>query len=130
MLKMLLIILSDLVVSSTALAQGLNTSPTEVDHAIPTDSSLPLTATSETSESPVLGGSDALDATEKQNPIKDDAYLHPIDSITPYTLKKVNGFMLNPYRPYPFQAGLSLVSRTNLQRKLTRYLGYTGRFLT
>ena len=46
MLKMLLIIHSDLVVSSTALAQGLNTSPTEVDHAIPTDSSLPLTATS------------------------------------------------------------------------------------
>jgi hypothetical protein len=65
-LKTLLIILIDLVGSSTALAQGLNTPQTEVDRAITTASSLPLTATSETSESPGLGGSDALDATEKK----------------------------------------------------------------
>ena len=28
------------------------------------------------------------DTIQKKNSLKDDAYLHPIDCITPYTLKK------------------------------------------
>ena len=102
MRKALVIVLSGLAVSSTALAQALDTLEARIDQATTTASSLPFRARSETSESPFLGGSDALDAAQKPNPIKDDAYLHPIDSITPYTLKKGEWIYAQSLQTLPF----------------------------
>ncbi len=102
MLKMLVIILSDMVVSSTVLAQELNTPQNDVDRALTTAPTPLFPARIETPESTNLDGGDELNPTQRQNPIIDDAYLHPIDSITPYTLNKGEWIYAQSLQTLPF----------------------------
>jgi hypothetical protein len=52
-----------------------------------------------------------LDLFKKQNPLDDDAYLNPVDCITPYTLKRESGYMLNQYIHYHSLVGHSMASQ-------------------
>lgn len=42
------------------------------------------------------------DSSRKTNPLNDDAYLHPIDCITPYTLKKGEWIYAQSIQTFPF----------------------------
>ena len=102
MLRTISIILSVLSVSSTALAQALDAPQAEVESAIAPTSPLSFPVRNETPESPILEEGDALDSAQRQNPIKDDAYLHPVDSITPYTLNKGEWIYAQSIQTLPF----------------------------
>ena len=43
-----------------------------------------------------------IDTTRKTNSIKDDAYLHPVDCITPYTLEKGEWLYAQSLQTLPF----------------------------
>ncbi|MDG1483455.1 MAG: hypothetical protein P8R54_27945 [Myxococcota bacterium] len=102
MLRTILFILSIMAVSSDALAQALDAPQAEVENAIAHTSSLVFLVRNETLEPPILEEGDALDSAQRQNPIKDDAYLHPVDSITPYTLNKGEWIYAQSIQTLPF----------------------------
>ncbi len=43
-----------------------------------------------------------LDSLKKQNPLNDDAYLHPVDCVTPYTLNKGEWIYAQSIQTLPF----------------------------
>lgn len=42
------------------------------------------------------------DTLKKQNPLNDDAYLHPVDCVTPYTLNKGEWIYAQSIQTLPF----------------------------
>ena len=57
------------------------------------------------------------------NPINDDTYLHPVDGITPYTLKKGEWFYAQPLLPAPGWAFVGLTDNLTLQLDFTPLIG-------
>ncbi|MCH2233587.1 MAG: hypothetical protein MK078_04980 [Crocinitomicaceae bacterium] len=49
-----------------------------------------------------IGISFAQDSFRKTNPLNEDAYLHPVDAITPYTLKKGEWIYAQSMQTLPF----------------------------
>ena len=61
----------------------------------------------------------------KLNPLNDDIYLHPIDAITPYTLKKGEWFYAQSYQtlPLPGWAFVGITDKLTLQLDFTPIIG-------
>ncbi|HMX04563.1 MAG TPA: hypothetical protein PKE14_07825, partial [Chitinophagales bacterium] len=67
----------------------------------------------------------SVDSTRKSNPLIDDAYLHPIDCITPYTLQKgewIYGQSLQTL-PFPSWAFYGITDRLTTQIDLLPWIG-------
>ena len=74
---------------------------------------------------PVLLFGQSTDSPKKPNPINDDTYLHPIDAITPYTLKKGEWFYAQSFQtlPLPGWAFVGLTDKLTLQLDFTPFIG-------
>jgi len=64
------------------------------------------------------------DSTRKSNPLSDDVYLHPVDCITPYTLKKGEWIYAQSLQtlPFPSWAFVGITDRLTAQVDLLPWL--------
>ncbi len=70
------------------------------------------------------GSSFAQDSLRKERPLNEDAYLHPVDAITPYTLKKGEWIYAQSIQtlPFPSWAFVGLTDKLTMQIDLLPWL--------